>query len=182
MTMIKKIKTLYYKFFKSGTEYARFLGVKVGDKCFISSSAHFSSEPYLIEIGSNVAITKGVMIHTHGGARVARTYIPNFDIFGKVKICDNAYIGSGAQIMPGVTIGKGALVAGGSVVTKSIPDGVVVAGNPAKYVCTVDEYIERNAKYNVGTKGLSYEAKKKVLLAMDGNKFIQKDYIKINSK
>ena len=178
--MIKKIKTAYYRFFKSGTEYARFLGVKVGEKCFIASDVHFSSEPYLIEIRSNVALTQGVMIHTHGGARVARTRIPDFDMFGRVTICDNAYIGSGAQIMAGVTVGNGALVAAGSIVTKSVPDGVVVAGNPAKFVCTVDEYIERNAKYNVGTKGLSYEEKKKALLGMEENKFIKKGYIKIN--
>ena len=67
MTMIKKIKTLYYRFFKSGTEYARYLGIKVGDDCHIARNVHFSSEPYLIEIGSNVAVTQGVMIHTHGG-------------------------------------------------------------------------------------------------------------------
>lgn len=65
--MIKKIKTLYYRFFKSGTEYARFLGIKVGEQCHIAKDAHFSSEPYLIEIGSYVAVTQGVMIHTHGG-------------------------------------------------------------------------------------------------------------------
>lgn len=180
--MINKLIKAFYKVFMPPKKYARYIGVKVGEKCFIASDVHFSSEPYLIEIGSNVALTRGVMIHTHGGGRVARTKFPDFDVFGRVTICDNAYIGSGAQIMPGVTIGKGSLVAAGSIVTKSVPDGVVVAGNPAKYVCTVDEYIERNAKYNVGTKGLSYEAKKKVLLAMDGNKLIQKDYIKINSK
>ena len=172
--MIKKIKTAYYRFFKSGTEYARFLGVKVGEKCFIASDVHFSSEPYLIEIGSNVAITQGVMIHTHGGGRIARTRIPDFDIFGRVTICDYAYIGSGAQIMPGVTIGKGSLVAAGSIVTKSVPDGVVVAGNPAKQVCTVEEYIERNKKYNLGTKKLSAEEKKKYILSLSPDKLIIK--------
>lgn len=74
--MIKKIKTAYYRFFKSGTEYARFLGVKVGEKCFIASDVHFSSEPYLIEIGSNVAVTQGVMIHTHGGVESREQEFP----------------------------------------------------------------------------------------------------------
>ena len=178
--MLHKYKLLYFRFFKSGVDYARYLGVKVGEKCFIASNVHFSSEPYLIEIGSNVAITQGVMIHTHGGGRVARTQIPDFDIFGRVTICDNAYIGSGAQIMPGVTIGKGSMVAGGSIVTKSVPEGVVVAGNPAKFVCTVEEYIERNAKYNMGTKGLSHEEKKKVLLSVDKDKLMKKPYISVS--
>lgn len=178
--MLRKLKLLYYRFFKSGVDYARFLGVKVGEQCHIASDVHFSSEPYLIEIGSHVAITQGVMLHTHGGGRVARRYIPDFDIFGRVKICDYAYIGSGAQIMPGVTIGEGSLVAAGSIVTRSVPAGVVVAGNPAKNVCTVEEYIERNKKYNLGTKGLSFEEKKKVLLSTNEDKFIKKGCIKIN--
>lgn len=178
--MLRKLKLLYYRFFKSGVDYARFLGVKVGEQCHIASDVHFSSEPYLIEIGSHVAVTQGVMLHTHGGGRVARRYIPDFDIFGRVKICDYAYIGSGAQIMPGVTIGEGSLVAAGSIVTRSVLAGVVVAGNPAKYVCTVEEYIERNKKYNLGTKGLSFEEKKKVLLSTNEDKFIKKGCIKIN--
>lgn len=45
--------------------------------------------------------------------------------------------------MPGVTTGRGALVAAGSVVTKSVAPGTVVGGNPARYICTIDEYIER---------------------------------------
>ena len=65
--MFRKLKLLYYRFFKSGVDYARFLGVKVGEQCYIASDVHFSSEPYLIEIGSHVAVTQGVMLHTHGG-------------------------------------------------------------------------------------------------------------------
>lgn len=172
--MIRKLKLLYYRFFKSGVDYARYLGVKVGEQCHIASDVHFSSEPYLIEIGSYVAVTQRVMLHTHGGGRVARRTIPDFDTFGRVIICDYAYIGSGAQIMPGVTIGEGSLVAAGSIVTKSVPSGVVVAGNPAKYVCTVDEYIERNKKYNLGTKGLSAEDKKKYILSLSPDRLIVK--------
>lgn len=178
--MIRKLKLFYYRFFKSGVDYARCLGVEVGEQCHIASDVHFSSEPYLIKIGSYVAITQGAMLHTHGGGRVVRRTIPDFDIFGRVTIGDYAYIGSGAQILPGVTIGEGSLVAAGSIVTKSVPAGVVVAGNPAKFVCTVEEYIERNKKYNLGTKGLSFEEKKKVLLSTDEDKFIRKGYIKIN--
>lgn len=65
--MLRKLKLFYYRFFKSGVDYARFLGVKVGEQCHIASDVHFSSEPYLIEIGSHVAITQGVILHTHGG-------------------------------------------------------------------------------------------------------------------
>lgn len=64
--MQNKFKQLYYRFFRSGVEYARFLGVKVGEQCHIASDVHFSSEPYLIEIGSHIVVNQGVMLHVHG--------------------------------------------------------------------------------------------------------------------
>ena len=79
--------------------------------------------------------------------------------------------------MPGVTIGYHVLVAAGSVVTKSIPSGYVVAGNPAKIICTVDDYINKNLKFNVSTKGLSIAEKKNKLLSLDDSKFIIKPAI-----
>lgn len=103
---------------------------------------------------------------------------PTFDVFGKVTIGDYVYIGTNAQIMPGVTIGDHVLVAAGSIVTKSIPSGVVVAGNPAKYVCTIEEYYERNRRYNTATKGVNQEEKKSRLLVLPDNHFLVKDYLK----
>ena len=177
--MIKRIIKTFCKVFLPPKRYAKYIGVKFGKNCLIATK-NWSSEPYLIEIGDNVQITHNVSVHTHGGGHVARKQIPNFDMFGKVIIKDGAYIGAYSQIMPGVTIGKGSLVAAGSIVTKSVPDGVIVAGNPAKYVCTVEEYIERNKKYNLGTKGLSFEKKKDVLLATSEDRFIRKAPININ--
>lgn len=51
-----------------------------------------------------------------------------------VLIKSNAWIGAGATILPGVTVGKNAIVGAGSVVTKNVPDNAVVAGVPAKYI------------------------------------------------
>ena len=177
--MIQRIIKTICKMMMTPKRYARHIGVKFGKNCLIATK-NWSSEPYLIEIGDNVQVTHNVSVHTHGGSHIARKMIPNFDMFGKVIIKDGAYIGAYSQIMPGVTIGEGSLVAAGSIVTKSVPAGVVVAGNPAKYICTVEEYIERNKKYKLGTKGLSFEEKKKVLLSTDEDKFIKKSCIKIN--
>ena len=175
--LYNRVINLYFRYFRSKIDYARHIGVKIGDNCFIATHG-WSSEPYLIEIGNNVALTAGVKIHTHGGSRIARYQIPKFDVFGKVKIGDGCYIGTNAQIMPGVTIGNRSLVAAGSIVTKSIPDGVVVGGNPAKYICTVEEYISRNKKYNLNTKGLSPEDKKVILCSFSDEKFISKNFIR----
>ena len=111
---------------------------------------------------------------SHGGGNVVRRYIPNFDCFGKIVIEDWAYIGSGTLIMPGVTIGESSLVAAGSVVTKSVPPGMIVGGNPARVICSVEDYVERNRHYNVKTKGLSSKKKKEVLLSLTDDKFLRK--------
>ena len=88
-----------------------------------------------------------------------RSRIPDFDVFGKVQIEDWAYIGAYSQIMPGVTIGEGAIVAAGSVVTKSVPPRTVVGGNPARYICTVDEYIQKNLEFNLQIHGKNLSLK-----------------------
>ena len=154
--------------------WARRLGVKVGDHVMISPDTNFSSEPYLITIGNHVQITSFVSFYTHGGGNVVRRQIPDFDCFGKIVIEDWAYIGSQSLIMPGVTIGEGALVAAGSVVTKSVAPHTVVGGNPAKYICTVDEYIKRNKNYNIHTKGISDKEKKKILNKISNDLFLKK--------
>ena len=99
---------------------------------------------------------------------------PSFDAFGKVVIGDDVYIGANALIMPGVTMGDHVLVAAGSVVTKSIPSGVVVAGNPSKIICTIEDFYDRNKKYNMKTKGLNSKEKKTHLLKMNEDMFIKK--------
>lgn len=173
MHLIKKLSHFYWYFMKTPEQYARHIGVNIGKNCLIVTK-NFSSEPYLVTIGNNVELTAGVRIHTHGGGHVARSKYPKFDIFGKVTIKDGVYIGAGAQIMPGVTIGEGALVAAGSIVTKSVPDHMVVGGNPARIICSVDDFISRNLAYNVNTRGLSAKEKKAFLLALPNEKFIEK--------
>lgn len=173
-SFIKILKKMLKKKFLSPYEYAVYIGVNIGEDCFVPDKDTWSSEPYLITIGNHCQITSGVRIFTHGGGNVVRRSIPNFDIFGKVKIGNWVYIGNNSLIMPGVIIEDNVLVASGSVVTKSIPSGYVVAGNPAKIICTVDEYLERNSHYNVGSKGLSHEEKREFLLTVDKSKFIKK--------
>lgn len=171
--MFSKLKSIYNRLFLTPEKMARHIGVTIGKNCFIGTR-NFSSEPYLITIGNNVQVTRGVSIHTHGGGNAVREKHPDFDVFGKVVIEDWAYIGAHSQIMPGVTIGRGALVAAGSIVTKSVAPGTVVGGNPARYICTVEEYYERSKKYNLSTKGLSQTEKRNILLNTPDDKFLKK--------
>lgn len=179
MQIWNRIIRLYKRCFWSLEKRALHEGVIMGKQNRIESYFWSSAEPYLITIGSHCALTEGSKIYTHGGARVARGKYPDFDVFGKVVLGNRVYVGSGAQIMPGVIIGDNVLIAAGSVVTKSIPSNAVVAGNPAKYICSLDEYIEKNLAYNTETKSLNSKVKKDFLLALPDEKFIKKGYIQV---
>ncbi len=100
--------------------------------------------------------------------------MPDYDSFGKIIIKDWAYIGSGSHILSGVTIGEGALIAAGSIVTKSVPPYTVVGCNLARVICTVEEYKKKNIKYNTKTYGMSVEEKKRILLNLPEDMFIKK--------
>ena len=157
----------------SPERYARSIGVQIGKNCKISTR-NWPSEPYLVTIGNNVQITHCVSVYTHGGGQAIRKTYPEFDVFGKVRIDDWAYIGAHSLIMPGVTVGEGALVAAGSVVTRSVAPHTVVGGNPARYICSTEEYYDRNKQFNVRTKGLNIEEKKRLLLTLSDDMFIKK--------
>ncbi len=76
--------------------------------------------------------------------------------------------------MPGVTIGEGALIAAGSIVTCSVPAYTVWGGVPARQICTVEEYIENNKQYNLNTKNMPKAEKKALLMGLQDDKFITK--------
>ena len=86
----------------------------------------------------------GVKIYTAGH----NINSPKFEPNGKpVIIEDNAFIFSNAMIMPGVTIGNGAIVLAGSVVTKSVPPRKIVGGNPARVLRDRTADIDYNQSY-----------------------------------
>lgn len=175
--IIKKIIKLYQNIFWSLEKQAIYAGVNIGKNNFISSK-FWSSEGYLIKIGNNNQITAGVKFFTHGGGGAIRKEFPKFDCFGKVTIGNYVYIGNNSLIMPGVTIGDNVLVAAGSVVTKSVPSNVVIGGNPAKIICSIEDYIKNNMQYNTNSKGMSYNEKKSLLLSLPEEKFIVKNIMK----
>jgi acetyltransferase-like isoleucine patch superfamily enzyme len=115
-------------------------GAKVGKNCSIQID-YLASEPYLVEIGDNVAIAPGVTFITHDGASVIfRDEFPTLRYFGKITIEDNCFIGARSIITAGVRIGRGSIVGPMSVVLRDVKPGSIVIGNPAIQVSTVEKY------------------------------------------
>ena len=106
--------------------------------------------------------------------------IPNIDFFGKMLIKGNFYIVSGACILPNITVESNVIIAVRSVVTKSIPEGVIVGGKPAKIIGYTEDYKLKTLKYNLGTKGLSHREKINKIKNADEAMFIKKLYLKDN--
>ncbi len=110
--------------------------IEIGDYVLISPGVRISALDQ-ITIGSNVMIANGVYItdsdwHTvYNRTKLATEPTP-------VTIADNVWLGDGSRVLKGVTIGENSVVAAGAVVSKDVPANVVVAGNPAKVVKTLD--------------------------------------------
>lgn len=171
--MLNRLMSFYRRRFYTAIAYAKFIGVSIGNDCHIATK-EFGSEPYLITIGNKVQVTNGVRFLTHSGGWCFRNKYPNLDAFGKIIIKDNVYIGSSAIILPGVTIGCNTMIGAGSVVTKSVPDNTVVAGNPAKVIASIAEVERKFLSNNVESKGMNYLDKKMYLLSLPDEKFIRK--------
>ncbi len=117
--------------------------ISIGNKSRIGNYSHLTSINS-IEIGDNVLIAAHVLIsdNSHGSITLDNANINPLErklqSKGPVVIKDYVWVGEKASIMPGVTIGKGAIVGANSVVTKDVPDYCVVAGIPAKIIKRLD--------------------------------------------
>ena len=110
-------------------------GITIGDWVYIGPGARFSGSGGLT-IGNNIAIGPDVTILTSNHRHDDAEWIPfGPDVVKKeVRIKDHVWIGTRVVILPGVTLGEGAVVAAGSVVTKDVPACAIVAGNPATII------------------------------------------------
>ncbi len=110
-------------------------GVKIGNRCKISSHA-FICEGVILEddifIGHNVTFTNDRYPRATNGNGRLQTDADWVCIHTLIK--RGASIGSGTTLLCGITIGENAMVGAGSVVTKDVPPGAVVAGNPARVI------------------------------------------------
>lgn len=121
--------------------------IQIGNDCYIGEGSRIWAENSVV-IGDNVLIAHNVDIHDSNDHPIEPKcrrehyhdictvgFLEKYDLHSKpIKIKDNAWIGFGACVMKGVTIGRNSIVAAHAVVVKDVPDNVVVAGNPAQIV------------------------------------------------
>lgn len=144
--------------------FLRKKGIIIGPNTKTASNIK-TAEPYLIEIGDNVTISHSVDFITHDNS-VCKIFGVDHDLYGKIKVGDNCFIGAHAILMYGVTLADNVIVAAGSVVTKSISESnVIIAGNPARIIGSWDKYKQKNINKIIHAGHLSFDEKKSYILS-----------------
>jgi acetyltransferase-like isoleucine patch superfamily enzyme len=110
----------------------------IGNRCYFSTGVIFSVNQRIV-LGDHVGVAAGCVIsdsgnHPSDAEARARGELMGADEIAPVTIADNVWIGRNCQIHKGVTIGRGAVIAGGSVVVSDVPEGALAMGVPARFV------------------------------------------------
>ncbi|WP_417535529.1 acyltransferase [Methylophaga sp.] len=144
-----RFRKLYLKLCNpSGFEFAEFLKrwgsyYQIGEHCAIWPYTNVTNPEYT-RLGNNVMLTACTILGHDGSIAVLnRAYGKKLDRVGKVDIKDNVFIGHGAIVLPGTTIGPNAIVAAGAVVSRDVPEGTIVAGVPAKVIGEVAKLVQK---------------------------------------
>ncbi len=117
------------------------MGMKVGKNTSIEKARIDVSHCWLISIGDNVTLAPNVYLLAHDASTKRHT---DYAKIGRVTIGNNVFVGADTVVMPNVKIGDNSIIGTRSVVTKDVPENSVYAGNPAKFICTLDEYLKKN--------------------------------------
>ncbi|MBO6129230.1 MAG: acyltransferase [Pseudobutyrivibrio sp.] len=138
-------KRLYLQLARGGVlpiEELRRRGMTIGENCHIYTNKIDYPHAHLITLGDNVGISDARLLAHDASTKPVLGYSK----VGRIDIGDNVFVGVDALILPNVKIGSNVIIGAGTVVSKNIPDNVVVVGNPARVICTYDEYMEKNKK------------------------------------
>ncbi|NHC39234.1 acyltransferase [Bacillus sp. MM2020_1] len=117
--------------------YSVFLGLKVGEQTSFALMVMLDVMfPEKISVGRNTVIGYNTTILAH-------EYLIKEYRLGPVVIGSEVMIGANSTILPGITIGDGAIVSAGTLVHKDVPPGAFVGGNPMRVIYTKEELAER---------------------------------------
>lgn len=142
------LKRIYNRFFDKRSPQERDIaelmerGMHIGKDCALYSSGGFDHlYPQLISIGDRVTISTNVTILAHDAST---NVVGCATKLGRVTIGNNVFIGTGTIILCNTHIGSNVVIGAGSLVTRDLPDDGVYAGVPARWVCSIEEYREKN--------------------------------------
>src|SRR5436190_3197221 len=107
--------------------------IRVGARVFVNCGL-VALDVAAITIGDDVQIGPNVQLLTPTHPLDAKLRRAKWEAAQPIVIEENAWLGGGAIVLPGVTVGENAVVGAGAVVTKAVPPNVVVAGNPARVI------------------------------------------------
>lgn len=117
------------------------MGMKVGkDFKRLNGVILDPSHCWLIEIGDHVTLAPRVHILCHDAS--TKEFL-NYTKIGRVTIGNHVFIGAESVVLPGVTIGDRVIIGANSTVTHDIPENSVAVGSPARVICTLDSYLEK---------------------------------------
>jgi len=133
-------------------------GVVIGKDCLICSNI-LTSDSYLIELKDNVVISIDVAFVTHDYS--VKKVIPNkANLFGKIVIGNNCFIGERATLLYGVELADNIIVAAGSVVTKSfLQSNIIIGGNPARVIGDWDSFRKKSEPFALNKKNCQEDIK-----------------------
>lgn len=125
-------------------------GIEIGENNYIGGVVFGANGRDPITIGNDCVLTKCTILGHDASPALFIPELRGTGLFDRISmtrrtiINDHCFIGVNAVVLCGVTIGPRSIVGAGAVVTRDVPPGTVVAGNPAKVVCTIDEFIEKH--------------------------------------
>ena len=135
-------------------DYYRSCGAKIGGGGVLICTDISGDEACLLEIGDKTTISVNVAFVTHDFS-IRHLAEGMNNLFGKIVIGKNCFIGQNSILMYGVTLGDHIIVAAGSVVTHSFhQEKIIIGGNPAKIIGTWDEFYEKVKDKSLSRYGL----------------------------